>query len=193
MNNFLANFELTHIDTDYKHEYTKQGQEGIKPLAHINQVLEKYGGSIIENGFFRIHTFGSSIFWLKEIVSFFKIETVTFIPFAYDFYGRQYASNVNDDTITMFDPSDGEKYFLDNMPISEFFNEFVVENREEPCGYSDFKSLSNLYGEILRSSDCLGFKKLLFLGGEDELENLEVQDMEMYWELNKQLKHQTDV
>jgi hypothetical protein len=37
-----------------------------------------------------------------------------------------------------------------------------------------------LNGKNLEHDQCLGFKKLLFLGGEDELENYEQIDMEVY-------------
>lgn len=34
---------------------------------------------------------------------------------------------------------------------------------------------------ILKHSECVGYKIPLYLNGEDDLNNLEVSDMEVYW------------
>jgi hypothetical protein len=36
---------------------------------------------------------------------------------------------------------------------------------------------------VLKYDQCVGYKVPLFLNGQDELENLEVSDMEVYWEI----------
>lgn len=35
--------------------------------------------------------------------------------------------------------------------------------------------------------ECGGYRIPLFLGGEDSLENMEVSDMEVYWDMTDQL------
>ena len=34
---------------------------------------------------------------------------------------------------------------------------------------------------------CVGYRIPLFLGGDDSLENMEVSDMEVYWDMTDQL------
>ncbi len=36
---------------------------------------------------------------------------------------------------------------------------------------------------VLPHNKCVGYKVPLFLNGEDDIENLEVSDMEVYWEI----------
>ena len=50
---------------------------------------------------------------------------------------------------------------------SEFFNEW-------------FEANGNF---VLPHNKCVGYKVPLFLNGEDDIENLEVSDMEVYWEI----------
>ncbi len=36
-------------------------------------------------------------------------------------------------------------------------------------------------------TECVGYRKPLFLGGQDVIDNLEISDMEVYWSLCGQL------
>ena len=42
----------------------------------------------------------------------------------------------------------------------------------------------------LRHDQCVGYKVPLILGGRDEVDNLEVTDMEVYWSLSAQMSSQ---
>jgi hypothetical protein len=71
--------------------------------------------------------------------------------------------------------------------VEGFLNEDLVEYKENTLVVRDFLQLQKLYGNGLKLEECIGFKKLLFLGGKDEINNLERIDMEVYWEVNYQI------
>lgn len=59
--------------------------------------------------------------------------------------------------------------------------------------YADACLDSEIYADWLASHppvgpmECAGYRIPLFLGGEDSLENMEVSDMEVYWDMTDQL------
>ncbi|WP_284978680.1 T6SS immunity protein Tdi1 domain-containing protein [Arthrobacter sp. fls2-241-R2A-200] len=55
--------------------------------------------------------------------------------------------------------------------LPSFFNKWRLENPAD-----------------LAFDECVGYKVPLFLGGDDELHNLELSDMEVYWSLMGQLR-----
>ena len=65
---------------------------------------------------------------------------------------------------------------------------------DELTGFGEAVLASNLHKEWLACGgvepaymECIGFKKPLFLGGGDDLENLELSDLDVYWHLMGQL------
>ncbi|MEI5909659.1 T6SS immunity protein Tdi1 domain-containing protein [Bacillus spongiae] len=75
------------------------------------------------------------------------------------------------------------------------FTEF--HNEEIPI-YHDACLASSFYNEWLSKQpmdlspdECIGYKVLLFLGGEDTISNLEKGDMVVYWNLCSQIIRQT--
>ena len=53
---------------------------------------------------------------------------------------------------------------------SDFFKEWVSKNKNE-----------------IKISECVGYKTMLFLGGEDTIQNLKKGDMDVYWSICSQL------
>ena len=68
---------------------------------------------------------------------------------------------------------------------------FVDFHNNEITQYHDACLSSNFFNEwyqannnlILPHNKCAGYKIPLFLNGKDNIENLEVSDMEVYWEI----------
>lgn len=56
-----------------------------------------------------------------------------------------------------------------------------TENRIENKKNEEWFEANNNF--VLPINKCVGYKVPLFLNGEDDIENLEVSDMEVYWEI----------
>ncbi|MFD2434942.1 T6SS immunity protein Tdi1 domain-containing protein [Mesonia maritima] len=108
--------------------------------------------------------------------------------FSYDWMGRQFAIDITDPKKNyLFDAATGEDFELPQT-LNGFFNEELVDYRDDTLIPEDFNDiLKKLKIDILSPNKCIGYKQLLFLGGEDNLDNTEVIDMDIYWNMNYQI------
>ncbi|GAA0894554.1 hypothetical protein GCM10009122_42350 [Fulvivirga kasyanovii] len=148
--------------------------------------MRGYGGAVYDHGAFKLHNFGSAYFWDKVVGGYFPSYKNKYNFFGFDWMARQYAISKGGNLILMFDPATGEAYELEQSLIG-FFNIDLVEYREETLALDIFNRLEYLHKNKLGYNECLGFKKPLFLGGIDKLENYELTEMEVYWELSYQI------
>lgn len=173
-------------DKEYRNEYSAIARDQLK-TSFLNDLFTEFGGNTYEGGIFRVHNFGSSFFWTHTIKNYFKDQnSIEFNCFGFDWMGRQYGIDATNALILMFDPATGEKFELEQS-INGFFNIDLVEYKSDTLASDTFYHLEGLHNNNLPFSKCLGFKKPLFLGGEDSLENYELVDMEVFWELSYQL------
>jgi hypothetical protein len=187
----LTIFETNNYLTDVSSTtYTSYNEPAINKLSghdDLKCLLTQYGSKQVDNGLFRIHSLGSSFFWTNISTSYFPKYVNNVYCFGYDWMGRQFGILLETmDVIFMFDPATGQTMEL-SQSLEGFFNEDLVEFKDETFGTEYFGSLNYLIGKGLDSKKCIGFAKPLLLGGEDSLSNYELTDMEMYWELNYQI------
>ena len=90
----------------------------------------------------------------------------------------------------MLDPATAEAFELES-DIESFLNEDLDEFKNGLLEFEKFNFLKEKLIDELSFNQVLGFKKFLFLGGKDQLDNFEVIDMEIYWELNYQIYNKT--
>jgi hypothetical protein len=179
--------------TVIKHDeiFPAQVDDAKKNLSNVADYLkfcfQILGGMSIENGLFRIHTFGSSYVWTEYIYNYFDKYKGKVYPFGYDWMGRQFVVSLSDrNKIYMLDPATGEDFEMEQS-VEGFLNDDVVNYQEETFNKDFFNNLLIDKKQNLGFDQCFGFIKPLFLGGKDEMNNYEVTDMEVYWEFNYQI------
>jgi hypothetical protein len=84
------------------------------------------------------------------------------------------------------DPATGSVYALDGT-IPDLFDEYVLEDPDTFLAQHLFTGWRALHPERNAPGTCVGFKRPLFLGGAEAVENLEVVDEEVYWSVHGQL------
>lgn len=91
--------------------------------------------------------------------------------------------NKKTETVLLFEPGTGE--VLDIPASFEDFHNVEIADYHEDSLASDFfdEWFSNNNNYVLKNNECAGYKVPLFLNGDDVAENLEVSDMEVYWEM----------
>lgn len=162
----------------------------IENNASINDVdsfLKEMSGKSFKSGMYRIHNYDEIKKWIKIVEDAFQKYTGRIRIFGYDWLGRQFAINKDTNTILLFESGTGE--VLD-IPV-DFYNFHNVEIAE----YHEDSLASQFFAEWYKSSkeytllhnECVGYKVPLFLNGNDDINNLEVSDMEVYWGLMGQL------
>lgn len=162
--------------------------KGTASCAHeIMHVLDELGGSSFEDGLYRLHTPHSSCYWTRLVSEYFENYKGRICCFGFDWLGRQYAIDTKKpDVIYMFDPSTGEDFEL-GVSFSDFHNDELVKYRDETLSSAEFKKWLSKSGTPLEFNQCIGFKVSLFMGGIDRIENYDLSDMEVHWELSYQL------
>ncbi|MDJ1467024.1 T6SS immunity protein Tdi1 domain-containing protein [Xanthocytophaga flava] len=155
----------------------------------IESLLNYLGGCSFDNGLYRIHTSDSSKHWTKLLSSYFSVNGIK--CFAFDWAGKQYATDNKDEQIIVFDPAEMQIYTM-KVNWEKFHDYELVDYREEDLDEKLFKEWMTLNDTKKLSIDkCIGYKQYLFLGGEDNFDNMELVDIEIYWELSNQIYRKT--
>jgi hypothetical protein len=114
-------------------------------------------------------------------------------PFSFDWLGRQFAldakrSEGGEALILMMEPGTGQAL---EIPLSfSLFHEQLHELREPALADSFFRRWveSRPDSVPLLPQTCVGYQVPLFLGGRDEIDNLELVDIDVYWSICGQLR-----
>ena len=184
---FKKEFILDSISNNGLDKENKKQIEYFSFDNEVSYIIEEIGGKSYVNGLIRIHTKSTSTFWTKICVDFFNQFLDIVNCFACDWLGRQYAKLMDQDIIIRLDPATGQFDELESS-LKEFFTELIIEHKEGILNLDQFIDWQNTTGaKQIDFDECVGFTTPLMLGGEDEIWNLEVQDLEVYWELNYQL------
>lgn len=116
--------------------------------------------------------------------------------FGLDWLGRQFAldfarTDNGEPLVMMLEPGTGEAL---EIPVTfvQFHEQELVSFSEEALARSFFDQwlASRPASPTLALSECVGYRVPLFLGGRDEIDNLEVVDFDVYWTVSGQLRTQ---
>ncbi|QGW82235.1 T6SS immunity protein Tdi1 domain-containing protein [Variovorax paradoxus] len=75
--------------------------------------------------------------------------------------------------------------------IASFHEVELIQYSEEALAKSFYKQWRSQGGAAPCIDQCVGYKRPLFLGGSDTTDNLELSDLEVYWEIAGQLLEKT--
>jgi hypothetical protein len=111
--------------------------------------------------------------------------------FGVDWLGRQFAT---DDgrlldgvpQVIMLEPGTGEAL---EIPVDQraFHEHELLDEPDAVAAYSFFKGWLASGGVRPAYTECVGYQRPLYLGGSDELANLHIVDLDVYWTLSAQL------
>lgn len=160
----------------------------------LQGIFESAAGVTLVDGFYRFHTRESALRGNQACAKLIRGFEGRFFVFAFDWLGRELAVDVRHDArdgeVICVDPGGGE-YLTTDCPLSEWHD--AVAGDEDPLSYPfylDWRRANPAQG-ALSFGQAIGYQVPLFLGGEDEVPNLDVCDREVYFELCTQLAHRT--
>ena len=188
LDKFLSVLIQTGQDVSYSEKYKEIGLVALFNLPELSDLLTTLPGAVFNKGLFKIHNIGSSYFWTQLSFEYFKKYKANSYCFAFDWTGRQYAVNYSNGItkILLLDPATAEVFELES-DIKSFLTEELEEFKNGLLEAEKFSVYYSSLSEEFKFDQCLGFKQFLFLGGKDKLANIELIDMEVYWELNYQV------
>ncbi len=162
-------------------------------VAGWDEFMAKFAGATCLRGLYRIHNAQSG-----QIADAFVREAFPDVAFStcfgFDWCGRQFAFNPHSvrpegPDVILLDPVEGQAY---EMPYGfEQLHDLVLfQQREIVLMINEFAEWMQqpIAPETLGVNSCVTHEVPLFLGGKDELDNLELADIEVTWSLLGQLR-----
>jgi len=157
--------------------------------------MSAYAGVSVAAGLYRIHDIETIDTWNGIVSEAFPNFHSNFSCFGFDWLGRQFALDgerltAGEPEVLMFEPGSGEVFEIP-ATFASFHNDEIINYSNEALAADLFEEYLQNQNVKLTPAHCVGYKVPLFLGGEDNLGNLEVIEMEVYWVLCGQLFNQT--
>lgn len=172
------------------------GREGApyKPAVQafgLEEFFDAFSGGSFNNGLYRVHSVESIDFWNGIVGEAFPDFADRIYCFGYDWLGRQFALDLErlsakEPLVLMLEPGTGEAL---EIPVNflQFHEDEMVNYANEVLAVDFFNSWLSSGRKPPSHSQCISYKKPLYLGGSDTLDNLELMDLEVYWGLTSQL------
>jgi hypothetical protein len=160
----------------------------------INNLLKKFGGKSFNKGIYRLFASSDIVKWNEIVTNMFPSFRNKIMVFGYDWLGRIFAATYKNvpkknEQVILFEPGTGEALEIP-CNLLEFHNDEIVTYANACLSQTFFDSWFETNPQILRRDQCVGYGKMLFLGGEDIVENLEIIDMDVYWSICSQVFRQ---
>lgn len=161
------------------------------------ELMGSVAGCSFENGLYRLHSAETGPVGQEGADVAFPEYAGRLSVFGFDWLGRQFAVDFGrldngEPLVMLLEVGTGEAL---EIPVSfvGFHDEELVDYRNEALASEFFASWSSVHSDAvpLKSSECVGYRVPLFLGGRDTVENLEVTDFDVYWTVTGQMRVQS--
>jgi hypothetical protein len=162
---------------------------------HLSEFLAEFGGRSFNKGLLRTLECDEIGHWAELMSAVFPPFYGRVQPFAYNTTGAIFALNItrvrNDiPIVTYFDPMLGEAKNVDRT-LDQTIEDGFLKSYDRFLGTAFYKDWVKAGGKPPARHQCIGMKVPLFLGGEDSVDNLELIDMDVYWNFLGQILEQT--
>ncbi len=150
--------------------------------------MSKFSGFVFGEGLYRVINKEKVVFWNEMVGEYFDGYSNKINCFGIDWLGRVFAVDNRVESkgrcTLMFDPSTAEVLKIP-ADFDEFHNNEIVNYSNESLDSELFYAwLSD--NKPLQFSECVSHKIPLFLGGQDNFDNMDVIDVEVNWEILKE-------
>lgn len=161
----------------------------------VEDVVSRLGGRAFGNGAYRIHSSEDVVKRTGMAERAFPQLRGRIACFGSDWLGRQFAAirrgNQRIGAPILMCVVGTDEVLEVPADLAAFHDEVLVDQAEAALSMSFYDEWLTSGGRVPGCSECIGYVRPLFLGGSDEIENLEPQDFEVYWELSAQILDQT--
>ena len=162
--------------------------EGLRPdIPGLREFFAAFGGSSFRDGLYRVIAPADLNEWNERICLGFPEFEGRITCFGFDWLGSTFAidaGRIEDGQkgVVMFEAGTGEAL---EIPANQFtFHDAgLLEFGEAALAISFYERWRTSGGATPAFDQCIGYKKPLFLGGSDGVENLELSDLDVYWHL----------
>ena len=168
----------------------------LSAIPDLAAITGRWGGASFNSGLYRVHTESSSRSATAALKPYLGEAWNDAIAFAFDWLGRNFAVSprlwsAQNPLVYLVDLGEGAAFELPASP-ADLHDRELVEYADDVVAanwFSQWRAAHN--GRSLEFTQCVGFRRPLFLGGTDGDDNLEVIDVDVYWSLTSQLYGKT--
>ncbi len=156
-----------------------------------NTFISVLGGKMFGDGLFCSFSQSNINKWIEIVTRAYPDFTQKFKLFGYDWLGRCLGVDLRDETfgnVLKFEIGTNDVLEIP-CKLENFLNEEIPLYSDACLAESFFHNWLNHSQEKLEYGRCVGYKVPLFLGGNDDVDNLENNDMEVYWDILTQVKN----
>lgn len=159
--------------------------------TELTELTRRFGGSSFENGLYRVIRSLDVDAWDARVATAFPEFGDRISCFGYDWLGRAFAIDRGRfeqglPGVVMFELGSGDILDIPCNVIS-FHDEELIEYTDAALAKDFYYRWVSGGGSGPKYCECIGYKVPLFVGGLDELQNLEICDIDVYWSLVGQL------
>lgn len=153
----------------------------------LNALFSLLGGGSFNGGIYRVLSRSAALDLNDLIGQTFPQYRAKINCFGIDWLGRVFAQHHDRlveglPGVLMFEPGTGEVLQIPCNIVS-FHDEELIDYCEEALAEGFYSQWIESGGAAPSTTQCVGYKRPLFLGGSDEVENLELSDLDVYWYL----------
>lgn len=157
--------------------------------------MREFAGASFNDGIYRVHALRDRSRWTHRIEAAYPEYRGQFAVFGYDWLGRQFALDAQrrrdgEPLVVMYEPGTGQALEIPGT-FQEFHEEVLITESDAALADLFFRDWLRTGNRSPGPTECVGYKVPLFLNGDDTTSNLELLDMDVYWDLTAQLLAQT--
>lgn len=170
--------------------------EVLRPeVPGLREFFAAFGGASFRDGLYRIIAPAELDEWNDRVCLAFPEFEGRITCFGFDWLGSTFAIDSariesGQKGVVMFEPGTGEALEIPANLIT-FHDAGLRDFGEAALAISFYEKWRSSGGAAPAFGQCIGYKKPLFLGGSDEVENLEPSDLDVYWHITGQLIRKT--
>lgn len=163
--------------------------------GQLRELLTSHGGNSFNQGLYRIISFGDVAYWSNLVLSAFPSFSGRVTCFGVDWLGRVFGTDsarLEDmrPGVVMLEPGTGEALEIP-CNIESFHENELIQYQEAALAVGFYRQWRARGGALPDNTQCIGYKKPLFLGGSDTVDNLELSDLDVYWTISAELIQKT--
>lgn len=172
-----------------------QGAASVPDIGALRLFMGKFRGRSFRNGLYRVIETQSINQWLDRVSLAFPEYRTRITCFGYDWLGRVFAldsarSEGGQPGVILLEPGTGESLVIP-ANLETFHNEELETHGEAALAISFYNKWLQSGGTPPWHHQCIGYNLPLFLRGVDDIDNLWLTEIEVYWHLSAQLIQQT--
>lgn len=164
----------------------------------VADLVDVLGGVTLAGGLYRVFPAASAPAWTAVAVEGFPAFAGKVTVFAADWLGRLLAADSarrgldGQALVILLEPGTGEALEVP-ATVLELHSSELLNAADALVAEPFYRNWRDATGDkdALALTECVGYRVPLFLGGADEVSNLERTDMKVYWSLTSQLRGQT--